>query len=102
MREGIYRLYRQYIDDHGRVQHRLVSRFVFYGQALHGLEDHDGILESLAPEGRVDASTLARLESIERSPYWELVHEDEVQAGEHEHLLPEVDAGPTAWPAGEQ
>jgi hypothetical protein len=30
------------------------------------------------------------------------VHEDEVQAGEHEHLLPEVDAGPTAWPAGEQ
>jgi hypothetical protein len=45
---------------------------------------------------------LARLKNMAQSPYWELINEDEIQAGEHEHLLPEVqDAGPGAWPEQE-
>ncbi len=101
MLEGIYRVYRRYVDETGRSQARQVARFIFYGDSLTGLEDHDGIIESLAPDGKVTGRVLARLESMDASPYWDLVHEDAIQGGEHEHLLPEVDdAGPGEWPRG--
>lgn len=103
MRDGIYRLYRLYVDDHGRQQRRLAGRFLLYGEQMTHLEDHDGVLETLSPNGHVTAKTLGRLQSMSASPYWELVHEDEVQAGHHEHLLPEYqDAGPAAWPTKEE
>ena len=90
MREGIYRLYRNYAGKDGRLQRRLVGRFILYGNTLNDLEDHDGVLESLAPDHRVSAETLARLRSMQQSPYWDLVHEEEVQSGEHPDLLPEM------------
>lgn len=103
MREGIYRLYRLYVDDHAKVQRRQVARFVLYGEELNSLEDYDGLIEALAPNGYVDGEVLARLKNMDRSPYWELVHEDDIQAGQHEHLLPEMrDGGPGAWPQQEQ
>lgn len=99
MREGVYRLFRNYIDDHGKTQRRQVARFIFYGETLSGLEDHDGVLESLAPNYHVTNETLMRLRSMQQSPYWDLVREEDIQAGEHEHLLPEMqDGGPGAWP----
>lgn len=94
MKEGIYRLFRLYPGDDGRVQQRLLGRFVLYGEKLMALEDHDGIVESLAPEGRVTDGTLAQLRAMSHSPYWRLTHENDIQAGEHEDLLPEADAGP--------
>lgn len=102
MREGIYRLYRLYVDDRGQTQRRMLGRFVLYGEMLTTLEDHDGVVEGLAPDGRVTGDVLARLKNISSSPYWELIHEEEIQGGEHEHLLPEVEeAGPEAWPTQE-
>lgn len=101
MKDGIYRLYRLYVDDHAREQRRMVGRFILYGETLSYLEDHDGVLESLAPNGHVDDDVLGRLKNMQRSPYWELIPEDDIQAGEHENLLPEQDAGPEAWPRQE-
>jgi hypothetical protein len=101
MHEGIYRVYRKYVAEDGRSQSRLVGRFVFYGDRLVSLEDHDGLVESLAPNGKVTEKTLRRLGNLSESPYWDLVLEDDVQAGEHEDLLPEVDVGPAAWPKPE-
>lgn len=99
MREGIYRLYRRYTDDKAQTQRRLVARFVLYGESLTTLEDHDGVVESLAPDGHVNSRTIQHLHSMGASPYWELVHEDAVQAGEHPDLLPEnQDGGPGHWP----
>jgi len=100
MKEGIFRVYRRYVDEHGQAQSRQVARFIFYGQNLTALEDHDGLIEGLAPDGRVTDRTLERLNNMASSAYWHLVNEYDLQAGEHNDLLPEVDdAGPPAWPA---
>lgn len=102
MREGIYRVYRKYVDASGKHQSRLVARFVFYGDRIQPLEDHDGLVESLAPTGKVTAKTFRRLENMNESAYWDLVTEDAIQGGERTDLLPEVqDAGPAAWPTKE-
>jgi len=99
MREGIYRLYRQYVDEKANTQRRLVARFVFYGDTITALEDHDGMVEQLAPNGKVTKNILQRLALMQHSPYWSMVHEDEIQGGHHEDLLPEVqEAGPSNWP----
>jgi hypothetical protein len=99
MREGIYRLYRQYIDDKAQTQRRQVARFVLYGDRLSALEDHDGMVEQMAPDGKVTANLLQRLSLMEHSAYWKLVHEDDIQGGHHEDMLSEVqDGGPASWP----
>lgn len=100
MREGIWRLYRLYVGDSLKPQRRMVGRFLLYGDTLGVLEDHDDILEKLAPNGVVNEDVLKRLALLDRSPYWELVNEDDIQAGEHPEHLPELqDGGPEEWPA---
>jgi hypothetical protein len=102
MREGIYRLYRNYVDEKAQTQRRQVARFVLYGDSLSALEDHDGLVEQLVPDGKVTTNILQRLELMEHSPYWSLVHEDDVQGGEHEDLLPEMNDGmPGQWSSTE-
>jgi hypothetical protein len=102
MREGIYRLYRNYVSEKAETQRRQVARFVLYGDSLTALEDHDGLVEQLAPNGKVTANILQRLKLMEHSPYWSLVHEQDVQGGEHEDMLPEMGVGPTEWPMPEE
>ncbi len=89
MKEGVWRLYRLYPDEDGNVQKRLVARFILVGDRLEHLEDHDGIMESFGE--RLDARGLARLTSMMHSPYWALVHEDDIKSGEHTDLLPEME-----------
>lgn len=102
MREGIYRLYRNYVDEKAQTQRRQVARFVLYGESISALEDHDGMVEQLAPDGKVTSNILQRLALMQHSPYWSLVHEDDIQSGEHSDLLPEMNDGtPAAWPAPE-
>lgn len=102
MREGIYRLYRLYVNEKAETQRRQVARFVLYGDSISALEDHDGMVEQLAPDGKVTANILQRLRLMGHSPYWSLVHEQDVQAGEHDDLLPEMNDGmPPAWPSSE-
>lgn len=88
MQEGIWRLYRNYIDDDGGIQKRLIGRFLLYGEFFSVLEDHDNLLEKLVPDGQVTAKVLARFKNMEQSPYWDLVLEKDVQEGKHPDLLP--------------
>jgi hypothetical protein len=87
MQEGTFRLFRTYPEQGGS---RLVARFSFTGTTLQVLEDHDGIMDDLVPGGKVSSRTLQRLESMATSPYWRLVSEEDIQSGEHDDLLPEM------------
>jgi hypothetical protein len=97
---GIYRLYRESPEGHEKVDERLVGVFAIVGGDIHHMEDHDGILEDIVPEGRLTDHIFSRMVQLEDSPYWRLVHEDDVQDGEYPELLPEA---PTSepWPKPE-
>jgi hypothetical protein len=84
MQEGTFRLYRNYEGGS-----RMVARFAFTGTGIQVLEDHDGIMDDLAPNGRMNDRVLQRLESMSESPYWRLVSEEDIQSGEHDDLIPE-------------
>jgi len=90
MKEGIWRVYRNYVDEDGGFEQVLVAHFVLYGGTLTALSDHDGIIASLAPEGKVTARTLARLRAMSSSPYWQLICQDDIESGEYPHLLPDA------------
>jgi hypothetical protein len=92
VKEGIWRLYRLYpSDEDGPTQKRLVARFVLVGDRLEHLEDHDDILEDINPGERLTDRGLARFTAMMDSPYWWLVSEDDIKAGEHTDLLPEME-----------
>jgi hypothetical protein len=102
MREGIWRLYRNYVNEKAETQRRQVARFVLYGESISALEDHDGLVEQLAPDGKVTTDILNRLRGMQHSPYWSLINEQDMQAGEHEDAMPEMAAGPGHWPRPEE
>lgn len=89
MKDGTFRLYRLYPSMAGG--QRLVARFTVNGQALQVLEDHDGIMKELAPAGAFNSRTLVRLKSMAESPYWRLAHEEDIQQGFHDDLVPEAE-----------
>jgi len=89
--EGIYRVYRHHPGEEGDVQQRMVARFAIVADRVEVLEDHDDILDSIVPGGRLTDKTLSRLVAMKHSPYWRLVNEDDLKAGEHPDLLPEVE-----------
>ena len=89
--EGLYRLYRHHLGEEGDAQQQMLARFVLVGDRIEVLEDHDDILDSIIPDGRLTNKTLGRLVAMKHSPYWRLVNEDDLKAGEHPDLLPEVE-----------
>jgi hypothetical protein len=89
---GIYLVYRRYAE---RNEQRLVGRFAILGGRIMHLDDHDGVIASAFPKGPLTARTLHRLEYMERSPYWRIVHEDHLD--EHPDLIPDLPVGATPW-----
>jgi hypothetical protein len=83
---GIYRLYRRHVDDHEKTEQRLVGVFAIVNHRVHIMEDHGGIMEDMVPPGPLDESVLYRLFMLSRNPYWRLVHENDIQAGNHPDL----------------
>lgn len=90
---GIWRLYREYPVGHEKLEERLVGVFAIVGGVVHHLEDHDGILDDIVPEGRLNDRTFMRMLQLENSAYWRLVFENDIHDGEHPELLPEATGG---------
>ena len=88
--DGTYRLYRRYPADNGEEQ-KLIARFAIVGGVVQHLEDRDGILEDIIPEGKLSDVGLRRLASMEHSAYWRLVNAQDTDGPD---LLPEVDVAP--------
>ena len=100
---GIWLLYRKTFDTERGEQHQLAGRFVIHGGHLTVMEDHGGIVEGMFPGGPITETELRRMKSIEngQSAYWDLVREDDLNQGKRADLVPEMDLGGEAWPAGE-
>lgn len=95
--DGIYRLYRNYPQGVDHVDQRLIAVLAVMNGQIHHLEDHDHILDELLPEGKLDDTKFYRMMQLQESPYWRLVHENDIERGEHPDLLPEADAGGNTW-----
>jgi hypothetical protein len=96
---GIYRLYRLYPHDADRVDQRLVGVFAIIGGSIHHMEDHDDLLEEMLPEGKLNDAKFYRMMQLSDSPYWRLVHENDIESGEHPDLMPEANVGGDTWSA---
>jgi hypothetical protein len=86
--EGIYRIYKLRHADDGSVGRRMWMRvFIHDGQVQH-LEDHDNAQRFL-PEGPMTPHLSRRLEQLQHSPYFEVIHERDLGEGMHaEHVAP--------------
>lgn len=86
---GVYRLYHRHSRGHEDVSRRLVGVFVVIKGVVHHMEDHEGNLQDIIPEGKLTERTLLRMMNLAQSPYWILVHEENINAGYHPELLDE-------------
>jgi hypothetical protein len=86
---GVYRIYRVYADKYPHVERRLMGRFAIIGGVISILEDHDDFLEGMIPPGPLTGRILSRMQQLEHSAYWQVVHEDDIKDGNHEDLVPE-------------
>jgi hypothetical protein len=78
--DGFYRLYKVVHYDDGRTGSRLVGRFEVMDGIITILEDHDGNLEEIFPNGPLEDRELRAMQSMSNSPYWDLVKESPVVA----------------------
>jgi hypothetical protein len=92
--EGVYRLIAHRYDASGQQHDRLLGRFFIHQNVLVHLEDHTGVLENWFPQGIVTPRTVERLQRVGSTGYYEIVHEDDLNAGNHPDHLEEMDLGP--------
>jgi hypothetical protein len=79
----------------GKPQERQIGRFTIKNGQFFILEDYDGILEEMLPEGPFSDLHQRALSSLFHSAYFKLVDEKKVNQGEHEDLVPDLDIGNT-------
>lgn len=89
---GGYKIFQRIESDHGE-EERLVGRFVIQGLNLKVLEDHNGIVREIFPDGPISETILRRMQQLAHSAYWKLVSEDEVS----EEDIPEIKVAPEPW-----
>lgn len=92
--QGLYRLYHLRFTSDGQQSRRMVGRFLIYNGHIRILEDHHGSLHELLGSGELTTQTIERLNSMKRSGYWELIHEDDLNQGNHPEHVPDLDMGP--------
>ncbi len=94
--QGLYRLYTLKFTADGQQSRRMVGRFLIYNGHIRLLEDHLGSLHHLLGSGELTTQVIERLESMKRSGYWELIHEDDLNQANHPEHVPDLDMGPQA------
>lgn len=87
--DGVYRIYARKPDGY----RRLMGRLAITDGLVHHLEDHHGSLEGIFPEGPVSPRTAQRLHSFSHSPYYEIVDEENINAGHHTEDIPDLEIG---------
>jgi hypothetical protein len=92
--KSTYRIF-AVIHTYGKPQERQIGRFTIKNGQFFILEDYDGILEEMLPEGPFSDIHKRALDSLFHSAYFKLVDEKKVNQGEHEDLIPDLDIGNT-------
>jgi hypothetical protein len=91
--EGVYRVLASRYDGNGQRHDRLLGRFAIYEGMLIHLEDHGGVMDTMLPAGMVTARTKMRLQGLERSGYYKVIPESEINEGHHPNHLERLDVG---------
>ena len=93
MNPGIYKIFELRFDADEVVHRRIVGRLWVQGDKVQHLEDHHNKLEELFPEDMPASALARRFAMLQRNPYYEVINEDNVAAGHHEHHLKQLDLG---------
>lgn len=101
---GVWLVYRRSHDSEKGSESNPVGRFVIHGGHLTVMEDRDGVVEGMFPNGPITGLELRRMQSMEngQSAYWELVREDDLNQGKRADLVPEMDLGAEPWPSEQE
>jgi hypothetical protein len=94
LNKGTYRIF-AVMHTYGKPQERQMGRFTVQNGQFFILEDYDGVLEEMLPEGPFSDIHKRALSSLFHSGYFKLVDEKEVNQGVHEDLIPDLDIGNT-------
>jgi hypothetical protein len=92
MKKQIYKgVFKVYDRKTGSVHDRLLARFSCDGGEFKILEDHLGIFEDSLPEGEMTDLHFKFLDSIRTSPYLRLLSEEQINSGEHDDMIDDLD-----------
>lgn len=93
LENGTFRIY--HIETSGsQPKDRLIGRFLIDGKQFFILEDHEDLLESALPDGMLDNNHLNTIDKLNHSPYYKIIHENQLNQGHHDHLIEDLDIGP--------
>lgn len=87
---GIWRLYRVNQDNHEKPEQSLIGVFAILNNMLFILEDHTGLVSDTFRKGPVTDKVRMKMVQLMHSPYFRLVHEDDINDGLHSDLIPEA------------
>lgn len=85
------KVYRIYSKIESNKNGKLIARFVISDNQLTHLEVHTANFDKILPEGKVDGTTLYRLQRLKTSAYFNLVCENDI--GNWKQLVPSLDVG---------
>ena len=90
MRDDIYTVRQRHAGDAG-LEHRPLGRVMVKDGQVHHLEDYEGHLEGMFPEGFVGDHHDKRLAALNSNPYMEVVPESEAATSRLHDEAPEAD-----------
>ena len=97
----VFDVYGVYPQSVGNAHRRLLGRFAILDGKLRIIEDHTGILHGSLFEGPVGPN-IPTINSMDRSPYLEIVADADIQQGKHIGLVPQGEAPPEGAPAPQE